>query len=859
MLERNDHDYMGLNCPAMPGRVRALLWVAALFIALTVGASGVMAQQDPNDPGNVDVVLVNTDAKDYHWEVGLGMSSPVGVTLMWDESISGLEFNFEVSSATSGDARVDSLVFADLLLDPQILPDRSVTLSGDGVLPDTVRILATADSPENYLVPYSIEIRTLVFIYLTGLEVGEISIVALDGSVDPGQATRIRPAGQDDWFEPVATSEPVPVVDGGGIDYNDPGVRDTLVMEGIVLRTTRSTPVNVRVVNDEEVRYFTGIFAFETVDSGAVQIDSVVWVGRLADRDVCDERGVVEGLRPDGSPILMVKCYTPHLAPYGYPLPVGDEVIMQIYLTATSPGTIRLDTASTSSVMVRHPRTTMETVDEMHQFCPYFEPVLIDASSDQPPTFTQPAEPIPHAAVGQIIEFMVAAEPEKPGDEVDLSLRSLNSWDDAHITPSVEPDFNPVSGVFSWIPGYDDVGIWRAVFQATDAQTGAADTATVMLNVVTSLEYRVFFNLVGSMEEAVVPIPASGAVHGNFDQDNQQEVVFAAHFAPEGGPIQVFEFDGVNTFAQVSQSDCGSGMFTRGLKAGFFDEDTHLDLALMSENWLFVLSGKGDNTFQQDVPPVQVPGFHWRHADLSNFNGDAFIDYLVLGDRVVHVFPGTATGFADSDSIAVGPSPDDAGDDKTLFTINSADFDGDGWDDLAIGTVSGLWIYINDQQGGYTAGDQYPLDFPPVDISITNAGADFNGDGKYDLCVTLPLHRYYWYSDATRILIYFGNGDGTFTESDVTTVMGLVMASRPGDFNGDGKLDIAFINHGEKYLGILLGDGTGSFENQLRFPVPWVNPFVIDCRRRRRHGRGGRCHRLRCLWCHGTLVLPLCK
>ena len=68
---------------------------------------------------------------------------------------------------------------------------------------------------------------------------------------------------------------------------------------------------------------------------------------------------------------------------------------------------------------------------------------------------------------------------------------------------------------------------------------------------------------------------------------------------------------------------------------------------------------------------------------------------------------------------------------------------------------------------------------------------DFNGDGKPDLAVT----------NASGVSVLLGNGDGTF-QPPITTPLdhGYVIGGNgemvAGDFNGDGRLDLAVADFG---------------------------------------------------------------
>lgn len=86
---------------------------------------------------------------------------------------------------------------------------------------------------------------------------------------------------------------------------------------------------------------------------------------------------------------------------------------------------------------------------------------------------------------------------------------------------------------------------------------------------------------------------------------------------------------------------------------------------------------------------------------------------------------------------------------------------------------------------------------------------DFNGDGKLDLAVAN-------YSSGT-VGILKGNGDGTF-QTQVTYPVGTKpYALAVGDFNGDGKLDIVVANSGDDKIGVLLGNGDGTFQPQVLY------------------------------------------
>src|SRR5437879_105878 len=91
------------------------------------------------------------------------------------------------------------------------------------------------------------------------------------------------------------------------------------------------------------------------------------------------------------------------------------------------------------------------------------------------------------------------------------------------------------------------------------------------------------------------------------------------------------------------------------------------------------------------------------------------------------------------------------------------------------------------------------------------AAGDVNGDGTLDLVVANSL--------ANSISVRLGNGDGTF-QAAPTFDAGL--GSGPiwvliADINGDRKPDILLANQSRNSVGVLLGNGDGSFQPVMNF------------------------------------------
>ena len=67
--------------------------------------------------------------------------------------------------------------------------------------------------------------------------------------------------------------------------------------------------------------------------------------------------------------------------------------------------------------------------------------------------------------------------------------------------------------------------------------------------------------------------------------------------------------------------------------------------------------------------------------------------------------------------------------------------------------------------------------------------------------------------------VLLGNGDGTFQNQVTYAVGSYPVALVAGDFNGDGRTDLAVANYGDNDVSVLLGNGDGTFQPQVTYAV----------------------------------------
>ena len=106
-----------------------------------------------------------------------------------------------------------------------------------------------------------------------------------------------------------------------------------------------------------------------------------------------------------------------------------------------------------------------------------------------------------------------------------------------------------------------------------------------------------------------------------------------------------------------------------------------------------------------------------------------------------------------------------------------------------------------------------PTFLAPVNVPVGASAAvvvvgDFNGDGKQDLAIS-NLNN--------TIATTLGNGDGTFQAPIISASTGNSWAMVTGDFNHDGKLDLAANANGGVSIDIILGNGDGTFQPRVAY------------------------------------------
>src|SRR2546426_210861 len=95
-----------------------------------------------------------------------------------------------------------------------------------------------------------------------------------------------------------------------------------------------------------------------------------------------------------------------------------------------------------------------------------------------------------------------------------------------------------------------------------------------------------------------------------------------------------------------------------------------------------------------------------------------------------------------------------------------------------------------------------PVMYDTGEDAYSLAVGDFNGDGKLDLAVAIP--------GSENIVVLLGNGDGTFQPTVNFNAKGHPKSIAAGDLNADDRLDLVVVNGGSTNISVLLGNGDGT-------------------------------------------------
>jgi hypothetical protein len=297
--------------------------------------------------------------------------------------------------------------------------------------------------------------------------------------------------------------------------------------------------------------------------------------------------------------------------------------------------------------------------------------------------------------------------------------------------------------------------------------------------------------------------PSSVAV-ADFNGDGKADlaVTDAGPFVTgAAGFVSILLGNGNGTFQAAR--DYAAGNAPNSVANADLNGDGKPELVVADGARLWVLLGNGDGTFES--PVSDAAGGSAVLVTIGDFNNDGKKD-LVAADSSggIGVLLGNGNGAfqtAVNYPTATGAS-----------AIAAADLNGDGKLDLIVANSTGNYVSVllGNGNGTFQTAVNNPAGTAPHSVAI----GDLNGDGKPDLAVAASGGPG---SDAALVLL--SNGNGTFQMAVPYGADALPQAIAVGDFNGDGKADLAVANYFSSDASILLGNGNGTFQPAVNYAV----------------------------------------
>jgi enediyne biosynthesis protein E4 len=344
-----------------------------------------------------------------------------------------------------------------------------------------------------------------------------------------------------------------------------------------------------------------------------------------------------------------------------------------------------------------------------------------------------------------------------------------------------------------------------------------------------------------------------GAAAADFDGDGYQDL-----YVTNYGHNVLFHNNGNGTFTDVTDK-AGVGAPNWSTCATWFDYDNDGKLDLFVSSFVeYSAKGTifcGDNRLGKRyycVPRVFKPRssflFHndgnGRFTDVSvesgiaaskgksfgavatDVNNDGLMDLFVANDTMPNfLFVNRGKGKFEEVGLASGVAYSDSGAPRSGMGVDSADFDGDGWQDLFVANIDQELFSLYENQKDGTFIDR-PGEIGMATRLLSGWGLkfiDYDNDGDPDLILANGHPDDMVEIQSLKVkykepLLLFENVNGKY--KNVSTVAGPAFTKEwparglsVGDYDNDGDLDVLIINNGD--APILLRNEVGSHNNWL--------------------------------------------
>lgn len=295
---------------------------------------------------------------------------------------------------------------------------------------------------------------------------------------------------------------------------------------------------------------------------------------------------------------------------------------------------------------------------------------------------------------------------------------------------------------------------------------------------------------------------------GDLNGDGKKDLV-VPNLDSSDASIFLGRGDGTFSTSTLNFSGVDAPIGLWNVSIGDLNEDGRNDLVFGAVNWVYVMLGRGDGTFEN---PMADRLFNIdEEVALADLNGDGHLDLAVSSLHMVSVLLGYGDGtfFAGPPIYPVGAGPS---------SMVLGDLNGDRRLDVATANSSGsASVLLGNGDGTLRKARDFIVGSEPVSIAL----ADLNGDGGQDLATANQA--------SSDVSVLLGNGYGTFLTAVNIPTGPYPVSLAIADLNGDGRLDVVTADRGpsivDDYFGsftLLFGKGDGNFQSPVKYTIDGV-------------------------------------